>query len=141
MTSDDITSLTPLVESLQKRNIVATWATTSWPLPAKREFDSDYNAVAVPQGYTHAFRLRSHALHQPLVIEQPFTEDELIRRLAAAEVRQIHGPAIEACFALSKDALIRDLASLYASRLLGKDLPVPNEVVIKDLRVTLFTPQ
>jgi hypothetical protein len=139
MTSDDITRLTPLVADLQKRGVVATYATTSWPLPDKVEFDSDYNAVAVPQGYAHAFRLRSHGLHQPLIIEQPFTEDELVRRLATAEARQNHGAAIEATYALSKDALIRDLASVYASRLLGRDLPVPSEVTIKDLRVPLLS--
>jgi hypothetical protein len=137
MTSDDITRLTPLVADLQKRGIVATYATTSWP-DGNTITQTEHGANISPR-YTHAFRLRSHALHQPLIIEQPFTEDELIRRLATAEARQNHGAAIEATYALSKDALIRDLASVYASRLLGKALPVPEEVVIKDLRVPLLS--
>jgi hypothetical protein len=138
MTSDDITRLTPLVADLQKRGIIATYATTSWPAGNEVTHQTQ-NSMNISVRYTHAFRLRSHGLHQPLVIEQPFTEDELIRRLATAEARQNHGATIEATYALSKDALIRDLASVYASRLLGKALPVPEEVVIKDLRVPLLS--
>lgn len=126
MTADDITRLTPLIEDLQARGIVATWSTTSWPL-------------LKGTGYSHAFRLRSHGLVEPLVIQQPFGEDDVINRLAAAQARENHSAAIEATYALSKDALLRDLANVYRARLLGKDCPVPSSVTIKDLVVPLIS--
>ena len=122
MTADQQRALIPLVEDLQTRGIVATYSLTSWP-----EGDS----------YCHAFRLRSHGITNPITIATLFDEDALINRLADQEARQNHGAAIASIYEQSKEALIRDLANVYRARLQGKDLPVPAEVTVMELKVRL----
>lgn len=127
MTADDITRLTPLVEDLQARGIVATWSTTSWPM----------GGLANRDRYEHAFQIRGHRTVQLTVLTQLFTEDDVINALAATEARQNHGANVYAAYEMSREVLMRDLANVYRLRLLGKPVPVPSSVTIKDLVVPL----
>lgn len=131
MTSDEQRSLIPLVEALQKRGIISTWAMTSWPTKPS-EFPSSSPA------YRHAFWISAPGLINRLFLCEVFTEDVLVQRIALAQARQNHGDAITATMLQAGETLVRDLAAIYAGRLRGKrDLPVPDHVIIKDTRVQL----
>lgn len=127
MTSHDIERLTPLVEDLQHRGVVSTYATTSFPWE-REDGGSEYQ---------HGFWLTAPGLQHRALFLLPFTEDEVVHQLGLRLARQNHHAAISARLMQAGDQLLRDLGSIYASRLLGKALPVPSRVTIKDVEIPL----
>lgn len=127
MTSADITRLTPLVEELQRAKVISTYATTSFPWPGE---DGEGH-------YEHGFWISSPGLANRLLVTLPFTEDELVRRIAEATARQNHHTAITATLTQVGEGMLHDLATVYAHRLRGKDVPIPGMVTVLQVTVPL----
>lgn len=115
MTADELHALTPLVEDLQRRGMIASWASTSWPC---------FNAPPASLTFDHSFLVRSPGMTQRITVSTSFTEDELIGRLARAEAREKHSAAIEAELVKARKTLIGQLTPIYEHRLRGRDIPI-----------------
>lgn len=133
MTFHDIERLTPVVEDLQRRGVVSAYATTSWPDHKRIERDGYHGEAS----YTHGFLLSAPGLTGRLTLVDPFTEDDVVNRLGYVIAFQNHHAAVHSCVLQAGDQLLRDLGSVYAGRLLGKPLPIPRRIVIKDVEVLL----
>lgn len=126
MTAAEQQALTPLLDALQARGIVSRW-------------DSDFLGEA-NDDLVLAFRIMAPGLSSSLLITRPFTEGELITRLAATIAHQRYADAIDHAFQPAKDSLLRDLAAVIEGRLRGKALPMPERVTIRSIDVELGNP-
>ena len=79
----------------------------------------------------------------PIAIHTPHTAEELLELESRLYARQQHGAAIYSVYEQSQDRLIADLAEVYRLQLLGKDIPVPEQLSVMidiDLRVMSAPP-
>ncbi len=124
MTRDELNACEPVLAALKAAGVISHYSFSS-------------PSAASDHGFWQVTFTRSDCL---AAFWDPFTECDVRDREALAYARQQHSAAIEATFALVKDRLLRDLAAVYHVRLLGKDLPIPDPVVISRIVIPLSPP-
>ncbi len=111
-----------VVNALSSRGVLDQVVASSWSTPA---------------GIEHAWKIKTPRLEHAITLAHPFDEESLLVVESKAYARQQHSAAIETSFMVAKDQLLRDLAVIHRHRLMGKDLPVPAEITIKEVVVQL----
>lgn len=122
MTREELHACEPVLAALKAAGVVESYAFTSRP------WDRGVYVWCV-----HFVR----ATGLPFIFDEPFTESDVRDREALAYSRQQHSAAIEATLAQVKDAIIRDLAAVHRLQLLGKDVPIPNPVILSRVVIPL----
>jgi hypothetical protein len=118
MNQEQIDSLKPIVEKYGKIE--------GWYL----------NRVgAGPESYS--MRIKSPRLPYPVTVSEPFTEEEMLIMESEAFASHRHADAVSRSLSAVMEKIIKDLGVIYRIQLQGKEVVIPEELTLHDVKINL----
>ncbi len=123
MTKDELPAMEAVFRELQERGITCAYSLTSWTVQGTP---------------VYAWKFRTERLHEPIVLAQVITVDELLDREALFYARARHFGEGANVAVDAQNMLFRQLAKIYRAQLFHPEEPLPDCIDIDfSLNVTL----